>query len=64
MSIVLWILMWGAAGYFTIRAIQIHIEKKRIEKVMAARAKLCTEQLKYSKTTSGQVVYNPFVGIL
>lgn len=64
MSIVLWILMWGAAGYFTVRAIQMHIEKKRIEKAMAARAKLCAEQLKYSKTASGQVVYNPFVGIL
>lgn len=56
--------MWGAAGYFTVRAIQMHIEKKRIEKAMAARAKLCAEQLKYSKTTSGQVVYNPFIGIL
>lgn len=64
MLVALWILMWGAAGYFTVRVIQMHIEKKRIEKVMAARAKLYAEQLKYSKTTNGQVMYNPFVGIL
>lgn len=62
----LWILMWGAAGYFTVRAIQMHIEKKRIEKAMAARVTLYGVPVKKPTDTStdNQVVYNPFVGIL
>ena len=28
----LWILVWGLAGYFTVRAIKMHIERKRMEK--------------------------------
>lgn len=32
----LWILIWGLAGYFTVRAIKTHIEIKRVEKAMAA----------------------------
>lgn len=61
---VIWILMWGGTGYFTVRAIQMHIEKKRIEKARVVRDKLCAEQLKYSKTARGHVRYNPFKGIL
>jgi membrane protein DedA with SNARE-associated domain len=33
---ILWILIWGLAGYFTVRAIKMHIEKRRMEKMMAA----------------------------
>lgn len=62
----LWILIWFAAGYFTVRAIQMHIERKRIEKALAARVKLYAEQLKNPRvvTADNQVVYNPFEGIL
>lgn len=31
-----WILIWGLAGYFTVRAILMHIERKRAEKAWAA----------------------------
>lgn len=62
----LWILMWGTAGYFTVKVIQMHIEKKRIEKAMAARAKPYGIPGKKSTdaSTDNQVVYNPFIGIL
>ena len=31
-----WILIWGLAGYFTVRAILTHIERKRAERAWAA----------------------------
>lgn len=31
-----WILIWGLSGYFTVRAILMHIERKRAEKAWAA----------------------------
>jgi hypothetical protein len=31
---VLWILVWGLAGYFTVKSICAHIEKRRAEDVM------------------------------
>lgn len=41
---VLWVLVWGLAGYFTVRSIRAHIEKRRSEdaivKLMLERQKL------------------------
>lgn len=31
----LWVFVWEAAGYFTVKAIKAHIEKKRAEEAMA-----------------------------
>ena len=31
-----WFLIWGLTGYFTVRAILMHIERKRAEKAWAA----------------------------
>ena len=31
---IVWILVWGLAGYFTVGAIKMHIERKRMEKEM------------------------------
>lgn len=33
---ILWVLIWGSVGYFTGRAIRLHIERKYNEKMMAA----------------------------
>ena len=41
---VLWVLVWGLAGYFAVRSIRAHIEKRRAEdaivKLMLDRQKL------------------------
>lgn len=41
---VLWVLVWGLAGYFTVRSIRAHIEKRQAEdaivKLMLERQKL------------------------
>ena len=34
---ILWVLIWGLAGYFTVRAYQVHVESKRWEKYMKGR---------------------------
>jgi hypothetical protein len=33
---ILWVLVWGLTGYFSVRAILLCIERKRNEKMMAA----------------------------
>ena len=33
----LWVLIWGAAGYFIVRTILIRREKKRLQEMMAHR---------------------------
>lgn len=65
-AIALWSLIWGAAGYFTVRVIQMRIERKRFEKALADRIIRNAEQAKNSMNTitNNRVVYNPFVGIL
>lgn len=45
---ILWVLIWGAAGYFTVRAILMHFKKKRIEKAMANRCIMQHELHKYA----------------
>lgn len=35
-AVFLWILIWGLAGYFTVRAIIMHIQRKLMEKAWAA----------------------------
>lgn len=45
---VLWILMWGAAGYFTVRVIRACIEWRRDKKAMAA---WYAERMKLKKST-------------
>lgn len=43
---VLWVLVWGLAGYFTVRSIHAHIEKRRSEDAMA---KLMLERQKLER---------------
>jgi hypothetical protein len=57
-AFILWVLIWGMAGYFTVRAIQMHIERKRIAKAMTAMrhavpAKKITDK-------DGNVMYSVF----
>lgn len=40
---ILWIVMWGAAGYFTVRAIRNVIECRRITKQINYIHALCDE---------------------
>ena len=61
---ILWILIWGAAGYFTVRTIQMRIESKRVARAMAELAIQRENLEKQSAQMTGQRVYNPFKGIL
>ena len=64
---ILWILIWGLVGYFTVRAIQVHIETKRWEKYQAARAMYYPHYLMgQSKKSmkSDEITSNPFEGLL
>ena len=62
----LWVLIWGLVGYFSVRAIQVHIEKKRAEDAMACYAiqKMILERRLGKVNGRTEVVYNPFAGIL
>ena len=40
---ILWVAMWGASGYFTVRAIQNHIEYRRAVKRINAYQELLGE---------------------
>lgn len=42
-AFILWTAMWGATGYFTVRAIQNRIENRRIAKRLAEINALCKE---------------------
>lgn len=65
--IFLWIVVWGLAGYFTVRAIKARNEKKRVEEVLAnlaiQRMNLNRQSEKANRNNS-DIVYNPFEGIL
>lgn len=60
---ILWCLIWGLAGYFSVMAIKAHIEKKRVEEALAIAA---MQRACFVKTTtesgddSTKIVYNPF----
>ena len=58
---VCWILIWGLAGFFTVRAIQVRNEMKRTEKAMIAwyqdRQLLMNLAGKYNNTNLSS---NPF----
>ena len=61
---ILWILIWGLAGYFTVRAIQIHIQSKRWERYMNARAMYCRDDLmRRAKHAGIEITSNPFESI-
>lgn len=62
----LWIFMWEAAGYFTVKAIKTHIETKRHERAMANYAiqRMIIERRAEKVHGQTDIVYNPFMGIL
>ena len=62
----LWVLMWSLTGYFTVKAILAHIEKKRTAKaIMALRYQQAfIEKRAADVCGSKQITYNPFEGIL
>lgn len=61
----LWILMWGAVGYLTVRVILACIAWKREEKAMAAwYAERMKQQEIMKGAATNQVVYNPVEGDL
>lgn len=63
---ILWILLWGAVGYFTVGAICAFIRMKRNEKAMADWAIQHANRWKKITDADGneRMVYNPFDGVL
>ena len=60
-AIILWILIWGLTGYFTVRAIQIHIQSKHWERYMNARAMYYRDDLmRRAKNANIEIIDNPF----
>ena len=60
-AFILWILIWGLAGYFTVRAIQIHIQSKRWERYMKARAmNYQYYRMRHPEEVSKEISDNPF----
>ena len=60
-AIILWILIWGAAGYLTVRAIKLRKESKRIAKLLAImNAQSPTGTLVRITDINGNVSYTPF----
>ena len=65
--IFLWVVAWGLAGYFTVRAIKARNEKKRAEEALANLAiqkMISNRQFEKASRNSSDIVYNPFEGIL
>lgn len=60
-AVILWVLIWGLAGYFTVRAIQIHVQSKRWERYMKARAMYYRDDLmRRAKNANIEITSNPF----
>lgn len=60
-----WTLIWGLAGYFTVRAILMHIERKRAEKAWAAYMQHQRLMMKRTAATVGKTFsLNPFDDLL
>jgi divalent metal cation (Fe/Co/Zn/Cd) transporter len=60
-AVILWVLIWGLAGYFTVRAIQIHVQSKRWERYMKARAMHYRNDLmRRAKNVNIEITDNPF----
>ena len=64
-AVFLWILIWGLAGYFTVRAIIMHIQKKRMEKAWAAYVQHQRLMRRYpGKFTTTHFSSDPFEDLL
>ena len=64
-ALFLWILIWGLAGYFTVRAIMIRMEEKRRREWFAAYMHQQRTMMKHAgKTTGTQFSLNPFDDLL
>ncbi len=46
----LWNLIWGLAGYFTVRAIILYVQKRRMEKAWAAYIQHQRLMMRYAGT--------------
>ena len=57
---ILWALMWGGAGYFTVRAIRMRIERKRAAKAMAVRRYLAGANITPYTDSEGNKLYSVF----
>ena len=63
-AVILWILIWGLAGYFTVRAIQVHIQSKRWERYMKARTMYYrNDLLRRAKNANIEITIDPFEGL-
>ena len=64
-AIFLWLFVWEAVGYFTIRAIKTHIEMKRARERMECYAiqRMIIERRQEKVHGRDEIVYNPFMGI-
>lgn len=61
----LWILIWGLAGYFNVRAIILYVKKKRMEKDMAAYWQHQSLMMRNAgKVEGSKFSYNPFADLL
>lgn len=60
-AFILWILIWGLAGYFTVRAIRMGIERRRSEMIMAEYLAQRQALKRYANTfEKNQLKANPF----
>ena len=56
---ILWVLIWGAAGYFIVGGIMVRREKKRLAEAIAMRNDLMY-QMRAIKDSKGNTMYTPF----
>ena len=59
-AFILWGLVWGLVGYFSVRAMLARIERERVAKAIAARSMMPGCNLKPVVDEDGKMVYSLF----